>query len=127
MHAYTKPWTWSTTTHMTPSAQGRLGSTKFTISSPTRRNRLPPHFQTPAYELVRSLELEDELEEGTTLADLASACSPVTLVTLGVLRFAAAMMASMISALYILFGVLYDQPDSKWLGAVRWGVGGRIC
>jgi hypothetical protein len=95
----------------------------------TNSNHLPPHFQTPAYELVRSLELEDELEEGTTLADLAGACSPVTRVTLGVLRFSAATMASMISALYILFGVLYDQPESKWLGAVRWawGVGGRIC
>ena len=48
-----------------------------------------------AYELVRSLELEDELEEGPTLADLAGACSPATRVGLGALRFFAAAMAAL--------------------------------
>ena len=74
-----------------------------------------------AYELVRSLELEDELEEGPTLADLAGACSPTARVGLGALRFFVAGMASLISACYIALGVLYDSEEGRWLGAVRWG------
>ena len=74
-----------------------------------------------AYELVRSLELEDELKAGMTLGDLAGACSPATRVGLGALRFFVAAMASLISALYIVFGVLYDSEKGRWLGAVRWG------
>ena len=72
-----------------------------------------------AYELVRSLELEDELEEGPTLADLAGACSPATRVGLGALRFFVAAMASLISALYIVAGVLYDSEETRFFGAVR--------
>ena len=74
-----------------------------------------------AYELVRSLELEDELERGTTLADLAGSCSPATRVVLGVLRFFVATVASMISVLYIYFGGLYDTEELRWMGAVRRG------
>jgi len=75
-----------------------------------------------AYELVRSLELEDELEASTTLADLAGSCSPATRVALGVLRFFVAVMASVISADYIVFGVLYDSGEStRYLGAMVFG------
>jgi len=74
-----------------------------------------------AYELVRSIELEDELEEGPSLNDLASACTPATRVVLGMLRFFVAMFASFISAAYIVFGVAYDSEDMRWMGAVRWG------
>ena len=80
------------------------------------------HDGTEAYELVRSLELEDELEEGPTLADLAGACSQATRVALGALRFFVAMVASLISAIYIMFGVMYDSEDTRWIGAVREGV-----
>ena len=77
------------------------------------------HHGHVAYELGRSLELEDELEADTTLADLAGSCSPATRVALGALRFFVATMASMISVLYIVLGVLYDSEDTKHLGAVR--------
>ena len=88
--------------------------------SPPRTSSLPNR-QTPAYELVRSLELEDELEEGPTLADLAGACSPATRVGLGALRLFVAAMASLISALYIMWGVLYDTEETRWLGAMVFG------
>ena len=74
-----------------------------------------------AYELVRSLELEDELEEGPALADLAGACSPATRVGLGTLRFCVAAMASLISAMYIMFGVLYDTEETRYIGAMVFG------
>ena len=72
-----------------------------------------------AYALVRSLDLEDELEKETTLADLAGACSPSARRSLGVLRFFVASTASLISGMYIVFGILYDSESQRWLGAVR--------
>ena len=73
-----------------------------------------------AYKLVRSLELEDEVESTTTLASLADACSPLTRVVLGVLRFCISLMASLVSSMYILFGVLYDNGPTRYLGAVSY-------
>ena len=71
------------------------------------------------YNLLRSLDLDKEVEEEITLADLAAACSPATRVALGVLRFCIAAMASAISGLYVVFGVVNDTGELRWLGAVR--------
>ena len=64
------------------------------------------------------MELEEELEEEMTLADLTAACSPLTRLALGVLRFFACVLASVISGLYVGFGVMYDSEQLRWLGAV---------
>ena len=80
------------------------------------------HDQTPAYELIRSLDLEDDVEDGTTMVDLAAACSAGMRVALGALRFFVASFGSLVSALYITFGVLYDEEATRWMGAVGvWG------
>ena len=81
-----------------------------------------PSLQTPAYELIRSLELEEELEEETSLANLSRACSPATRLVLGLLRFGTAVTSSIISVGYLVFGLLYDTEESKWVGAVSSGV-----
>ena len=67
---------------------------------------------------MRSFELANEVEGDTTLADLAGSCSPATRVALGVLRFFVSALASLISAFYILFGVLYDNAGTRNWGAV---------
>ena len=72
------------------------------------------------YELVRALDLEDEVEDGSCLADLASACSPAMRWVLGIFRFAVAVFTSLVGGLYILLGLLYDDKATRWVGAVRW-------
>lgn len=81
------------------------------------------HQQTPAYELIRALELEDDLESTARLADLAGACSPVTRVVMGTVRLFTAATATLISAFYILFGAMYDAgPTTRWAAALVFGV-----
>ena len=76
------------------------------------------HEYRSVYQLVRSLDLEDEVHV-ITHAALVAACSPGTRMALGVLRFFVASYALVLSEWYIIFAFLYHDPSLSFLGAVR--------
>ena len=81
------------------------------------------HDAHKAYELIRSLDLEGDLEATPTrLTDLADACSFTTRVVLGILRFVTATFSSLIGALYIAFGICYDSDGvARSVGTLVFG------
>ena len=81
------------------------------------------HDAHKAYELIRSLDLEGDLEATPTrLTDLADACSPAKRVVLGILRFVTATFSSLIGALYIAFGVCYSSDGiARSIGTLVFG------
>ena len=75
-----------------------------------------------AYELIRSLDLEGDLEATPTrLTDLADACSPTTHVVLGGLRLVTATFSSLVATLYIAFGLFYDDDTTNFVGVWVYG------
>ena len=71
------------------------------------------------YELIRSLNLEDELFDDIILEDVIGACSPATLVVLGVLRFVVAVFAFLVSCAYIQLGFLFEIAPDRPFPKVR--------
>ena len=103
--------------------QGRAEERPFLSNSSHQRllahsQEIKEHGAHQAYELVRSLELEDELEDDHTLGDLATACSPTTRVVLGVLRWLVGCFALFVSTAYVAFGLVLETAG-PWYSEER--------